>query len=87
MDNKGCIASCGANDNIYKFEFNNTCYDECPGNLKLILNENKCTESCSEHINNKFEYNSTCYEECPNNLKLINNTNKCFDSCFSETTF
>ena len=67
-----CVDSCEG-----KFEYNNSCYDQCPENTKLIMNTIQCVESCGD----KYEYNNSCYDECPNYTKIMVNNNQCVESC------
>ena len=55
-----CIDSC-INDNDYKYDYNNICYEECPENTKTYIDEKKCLDSCEL---NQFEYDNKCYNNC-----------------------
>ena len=64
-----CIDEC-KNDDIYKYEYNNNCYKDCPNNT--IQCENNFT--CIDKPGNKNEYLNKIIEEIvPDN---INNSNK-----------
>ena len=57
-----CIKKCNM-DNDYQYEFNNTCYANCPaGTNNSSENPFLCEEieECSKYL-----YNNTCYEKCP----------------------
>ena len=42
IDKNNCISDCSL-DEIYKFEYNNLCYNSCPYKTYLFNNSNKCT--------------------------------------------
>ena len=50
------------------FEYNNSCLEECPSELKIDKEDKKCFELCPS---NKFEYNNTCLTNCPNDTYKI----------------
>ena len=56
------------------------CAVRCSGeHSKLIINTNKCMDSCENDNKYKYEYNNICYEEC--NEGIDNNSEgKCFDT-------
>ena len=72
---KKCIDEC-KNDGEYIYEYNNTCYKECPENTKTFKEKNICVESCDQEF---FEYNNNeCYTDCPNDTyRLYINRNIC----------
>ena len=58
-----CINNC-YNDNIYKYEFNNTCYKSCPETTSISLdNEYLCEINCPEDMPYEIE-NNKCTNEC-----------------------
>jgi len=72
-----CIDDC-KNDNIFNYEYNNSCLKECPTNAKIFGDEKLCLEECYE---NQFEYNNNCYNDCPTNtFRLFINRNVCVNA-------
>ena len=62
-----CINDC-KNDDIYKYEYNNTCYERCPDKTYEIINSN----------------DKLCYNETPEGYYLDSENQifkKCFDTC------
>ena len=70
-DSRKCVINCTINE-IYKFEYDNFCYKECPIGTSLLNNE-KCEKK-----------NVECFDNFPF-LNLKDNT--CVDSCNSEDFF
>ena len=69
-----CIDNC-KNDNIYKYEYNNTCYEKCPGDtIASFENEYLCLE---DNIINDYK-NISINESILENMKeyLLNDYNK-----------
>ena len=69
-----CIDNC-KNDNIYKYEYNNTCYEKCPGDtIASFENEYLCLE---DNIINDYK-NISINEYVLQNMKeyLLNDYNK-----------
>ena len=65
-------------DGIYIYEFNNTCLEKCPEDLKIDIEKSKCVVSCDD---NKFEYKNECLISCPDNTyKIFINGNKCTEN-------
>ena len=64
---KKCIDSC-KNDDIYKYEYNNSCYKECQNNTYIFEDkkDNKCIEKAPEgyYIEPKENKIKKCYESC-----------------------
>ena len=60
---KKCIDKC-TKDDIYIYNYNDTCLEKCPPNTKVDEEEKKCYDSCPEY---KFEYNNSCLSDCPDN--------------------
>ena len=64
-----CINDCSI-DNIYKYQYNGECYEECPKNTKNI--QNKCvienTNSCSMSV---YEFNMTYTDIESNNIEFF----------------
>ena len=73
-----CIDNC-INDNQYKYEYNNLCYENCPKNSKIIENTNICIDNCINTENNNYEYNNTCFNKCPNSTYYYNKLKICYD--------
>ena len=70
-EKKKCINIC-ENDHKYKYEYNNTCYIQCPVGTKSY--ESKiCIQL--------YEYKNEYYEVCPSNLKSDHEVKKCYDEC------
>ena len=67
LDKNKCINNC-KNDNIYQYEYNNTCYLKCPDDTYLL-------EDDDDYI---------CYNETPNNYyfdSVDKKYKKCYESC------
>ena len=72
-----CVYDCSL-DNEYKYEFKNTCYNDCPNGTYLSNENNKCIRICGEDL--PFEMNEECIINCNaqdflNNICKINNQN------------
>ena len=66
-------------DNNYYFdkfnEYKCTKDDKCPDEYnKLILNDKKCIDDCSNDDKYKYNYKNKCYHKCPSGT-IINETN------------
>ena len=60
------------------------CVETCPKNYnKLIINENKCIDNCTNHNLYQYEYKNSCYEKCPEGT--IENNFICYDDLSSST--
>ena len=71
-----CVNDC-KNDDIYNYDYNNICLNECPSNIKTYEEEKKCLDECYP---NQFEYNNICYNNCPDGIfRLFQNRNICVD--------
>ena len=66
---KKCIDDC-KKDDVYIYEYNNECLNECPENTKTYVEGKKCVNSCT---NQQFEYNNKCYDDCPSGTKRLFN--------------
>ena len=55
IDYNECIDDC-KNHNIYKYEYNNSCYKECPINTYSIENEYLCLDIIPKRILFRFRY-------------------------------
>ena len=69
-----CIDSLENNNITYllnKFD-NNSCSCFRNPDHKIILNNNKCIDSCISDNRYRYEYNKICYEGCPNGTKSVN---------------
>ena len=84
-----CIDIC-ENDNIYKYEFNNKCYEKCPINTKLIENSYICIDKYENTENNNTEYkypqNSEEFKRedidiCSEDSPYLYNNNSCIKDC------
>ena len=78
------------NDNIYKYEFNNRCYINCPNKTySLIDNEFLCFNEAPEGY--YFDSNDTIYKKCFETCKFCygegNETNNNCKECKSNFTF
>ena len=62
-----------------KYEYKNTCYIQCPNNIKLIYDTNLCIDKCLNHEQNQYEYNNMCYNKCPDNTYFYNEDKYCYD--------
>ena len=72
-----CVYNC-SEDNEYKYEFKNKCYNNCPEGTYLSSDNNKCIIICGEYL--PFEMNEECISNCStqdffNNIYRINNQN------------
>ena len=73
---KKCIDEC-KNDNEYKYEYNNICFNYCPESTKTYEDEKLCLDEC---YTEQFEYNNNCYNDCPPGAyRLYLNKNICVD--------
>jgi len=73
-----CIDNC-SNDDIYKYEYNNTCYESCPNGTHI---SNISNELCEENL---YCYNTVCFKNIPEGYYLIDSIlktiGKCDDKC------
>ena len=67
--NKKCVKNC-TQDNIYKNEFQNKCYDECPNDTILI--NYRCEKICSKEKPFKNIQTQECNSKCSIN-EIMNN--------------
>ena len=83
MEEIRCIDNC-ANDNLYKFEYNNICYKSCPKRTNIISdNTNLCKDLFCEKKDNKYyNFNQTlCISKIPIGFYLNNSIEKTIDEC------
>ena len=74
-----CIDNC-LNDNIYKYEYNNECFDKCPNNTYYYNGEFYCYDNipdgfyCNDSLHKTLD---KCHENCKScsGSPLINNNN------------
>ena len=82
IEKNKCIEDC-IKDDIYKLEFNNTCYKSCPKGTK-INNNNLCNIECPEDKPYENE-NNECVQKCNaddffvGNCKINNNNQQTID--------
>ena len=66
ITNNQCINSC--KDNGYKYEYNNICYNECPGNTHYINNDEDVLVCLDENPEGYYLegqlYYLKCFESC-----------------------
>ena len=80
LENKKCVINCNDSD-LYKYEYNNICYESCPNGTHKSLNN---IYLCEKDLicDNYYNYDRT---ECVNNIKegyyLNNITLKTIDKC------
>ena len=72
-----CVFDCSI-DSQYKFEFRKECYQDCPEETYLSIENSKCVIICGE--TQPFEINENCSSNCNtldffNNICTINNQN------------
>ena len=64
LEKNKCIDNC-INDNIYKFEYENICYKECPnGTAPILNNKNLCQLKCEGNLLYVDLINKKCLENC-----------------------
>ena len=73
-EKKKCVYNC-SEDQQYKYQFKNKCYENCP-NGTILSSDNKCVIQCNEDI--PFEFQEECVSYCKgiyffNNECTINN--------------
>ena len=69
LDNKQCISDC-KNDTIYKYEFKNICYKECPKGSKQSDDKNNpyyCNAICTKD----YPYEHIPTQQCIQNCSLV----------------
>ena len=80
-----CYEKC--NYFYYFDKFNKyNCSKTCPEEYKLIINKNKCIDSCKNDDIYRYEYNNSCYQDCPNGTITDKNNYTCYDFMNIETT-
>ena len=82
-EKKKCIDDC-SKDNIYKKEFNNECYIECPPSTHPDSNNiYKCISDLNCELNNKYySYDLTeCIDRIPDGFYCNDETHKTIEKC------
>ena len=76
---KKCIKDCNTDDNIYKYEYNNRCFEKCPeGTFSSPNNQFLCIKRDCEFYNiNKTE----CFEYLPEGYYIYDYEEKIIDKC------
>ena len=78
-----CINNC-SNDDIYIYEFNNTCYNKCPNGTHISSN-NKYLCELDLICDNYYNYNHTgCINEIPDGYFINDTIFKTIDKCHSD---
>ena len=75
---------------FYYFDASNkyqcTDYYNCPNEYnKLIIEKNKCVNSCKNDNIYQYEFNNTCYKDCPEGTISINNDNNYCEIILNKT--
>ena len=74
-----CINDC-ANDDTYKFDYNNICYSSCPNLTHKMINSYSCEKDLI--CKNYYNYNQTdCLDEIPLGYYLNDSSAKTLDKC------
>ena len=78
---KKCVDDCNKDDNTYRYEFNDKCYQKCPENT--TSSNYKCLDDSL-----RCEYYSTfdqsqCFESVPEGYYIYDNVNKIIDECYN----
>ena len=69
IEQNRCIDDCN-NDKSYKYEYNNSCLEECPFNTTLNKGSNKCIDNENElNRDIKTEFIQDIQDEFLNNIK------------------
>ena len=75
-DNEICVDNC-FNEAVYKYEYQNICYTECPIRTQL--------KNDSTYLSNYYNYERTgCIDEIPEGYYLNSSTDKTIDKCPSK---
>ena len=77
-----CTSECNLDD-IYKYEYNNFCYQKCPEDYYDLNNKcEKCYYKCKNCLRYGDDTNNKC-SECIEDMILLNDTNKnkCYNKC------
>ena len=76
---KKCIKDCNTDNNEYKYEYNNKCFEKCPeGTFSSPNNQFLCIEAECEYYNiNKTE----CFQDFPEGYYIYDNEKKIIDKC------
>ena len=85
-DEKLCLDECYP----YQFEYNNICYNDCPGDTKRILiNRNICIETIPEdyYLDETDNIYKKCYDKCKTCSKGGNEINNNCDECIDNYIF
>ena len=82
-ENYKCLYDC-SQDDIYKYEYNNICYQSCPKYTKYFYGNNTCIDILCK--NNFYNYNQTgCIDDIPEGYYLndtnLNTIDKCNIEC------
>ena len=69
LNRSECVNKCEEN-NDYKYEFRNGCYEQCPENStkvenNIVINEYFCKPLCSEANPFEYIYTQKCVKNCP----------------------
>jgi len=74
-----CVEDCNTDNNEYKFEYNNKCYNECPnGTISSTDGQFLCIKDVCVYSNiDKTE----CFESLPEGYYILNEEEKIIDKC------
>ena len=67
QEKRKCVDNCQKDDK-YIYDYNNTCLEKCPENVKIYEDEKICLDECYSY---QFEYHNICYIDCPINTYRI----------------
>ena len=84
-EKKECIDDC-KNDNIYKYEFDNKCYRECPNNTIISNNDDYLCIKYQDYYTYTDNYKN-CFQSCKTCLGEGNENEHNCTECISNFTF
>ena len=85
-ERKECIDDC-KNDNIYKYEFENKCYEECPNNTNISNNDDNLCIKYQDYYTSYTDNYNKCYQSCKTCSGEGNENEHNCTECISNFTF
>ena len=77
LDLEICVDNC-FNELVYKYEYNNICYSQCPERTQLKIGSEYLCEDCPNYYN----YEQTgCLDSIPEGYYLNSSSEKTIDKC------
>ena len=79
---KKCVDDCNKDDNMYKYEFNNKCYQKCPENTTSL--NYKCLDPSKKYNYYSNLDGSQYFETVPEGYYIYDSENLIIDECYKK---